>query len=172
VQRLAIPAHYNELYNCEWAWVHGPLSLQAEWQGTYIDQLGGDPVFLHGCYAFVSYFLTGEHRSYSRNRGIFDKVQVLAPFLRLERDSVLFRGPGAWELAARFSYLDFDDRNLPLGPDGQLLGDRAFGYTLGLNWYLNDNTRLMFDYNYTILDNPNFGHSVASGYATRFMLFW
>ena len=47
-------------------------------------------------------------------------------------------GPGAWELAARYSYLELDSS----GIDGGILHD----WTLGLNWYLSHNVRAMLGY--------------------------
>ena len=45
-------------------------------------------------------------------------------------------GWGAWELAARWSYLDFSDVN------GQQLND----LTVGWNWYWNPHTRMMLNW--------------------------
>jgi phosphate-selective porin OprO/OprP len=172
INTITLNAYYYQLYNVEWAWVRGPFSAQAEWYGSYVDQIGGGPVFLHGCYAFVSYFLTGEHRAYDKKRGAFGQTKVLSPFLRMEKDGCLFCGPGAWEIAGRFSYLDFDNRNIPPGPQGQRVGDRLCAWTLCLNWYLTDNTRVIAEYDYYVLDNPNFGHSTGSTYAARLIVFW
>ena len=169
---IEIPASANRLYNLEWAWVHDSFTMQAEWIATQIDQIDGPPVFLQGCYVMASYFLTGEHSHYSRTRGAFGKTKILSPFLLLSEKGCCAFGPGAWQVVGRISYLDFDDRGIPKDSEGQLVGDRLYGYTIALNWYLNDNTRLMLDYNYTVLDNPNFGHSVANTYTGRFMLFW
>ena len=50
---------------------------------------------------------------------------------------------GAWELAGRYSVIDLNDR---LGfKDGIAGGDQTV-YTAGLNWYVNRNVRVMFNY--------------------------
>ena len=49
-------------------------------------------------------------------------------------------GCGAWEVAARYSYIDLDRARID--------GDRLDDVTFGLNWYLNPNMRVMFNYIY------------------------
>jgi phosphate-selective porin OprO/OprP len=63
---------------------------------------GKAPLLWGGC-AQLSYFLTGEERRYVDRQSVFGRVAI--------RDPVSFgRGTwGAWELTARYSYLDFDD---------------------------------------------------------------
>jgi len=67
-------------------------------------------------------------------------------------------GPGAWELAARLSYLNLNDD----GVDGGRLRD----LTLGLNWYLNPNVRMMWNY---VLADPSDGGDV-SAFMWRFQI--
>jgi len=54
---------------------------------------------------------------------------------------------GAVELAARFSLADFASSNLPVSstPTKSSMGTILYEGTLGLNWYLNDYTRLMLN---------------------------
>jgi phosphate-selective porin OprO/OprP len=47
-------------------------------------------------------------------------------------------GPGAWEVAVRYSHLDLNS--------GGINGGIEDGVTLGLNWYLNTNLKIQFDY--------------------------
>ena len=47
-------------------------------------------------------------------------------------------GLGAWELLARVSHRDLDGRTVR--------GGRLTDYTGGLGWYLNPNTRVIFNY--------------------------
>ena len=90
-----------------------------------------NPVF-HSIYVMGSYVLTGEHRAYRPRVGAFGTVRPDRPFL------FAAGGWGAWEATARYSYLNLDSA----GINGGVLHD----YTTGLNWYLNDNARVMFNY--------------------------
>jgi phosphate-selective porin OprO/OprP len=92
----------------------------------------GDPCY-KGFYAQAGYFLTGEVRPYNRATGVFDRVKPLKNFR--END-----GLGAWEVAARYSYLDLGQQEI--GPSHGELND----VTLGLNWYLNPMIRVMWNY--------------------------
>ena len=123
----------------EAAGVFGPFSVQGEYVHTFVDSdIADDPEF-SGYYAFVSWFVTGEHRNYKVGEGKFDRVKVKNNFLTGNG------GFGAWELAARYSHIDLDDN----GATGGELGD----VTAGVNWYLNPNTRLMLNYVHADLDN-------------------
>ena len=57
-------------------------------------------------------------------------------------------------MTARFAHLDLQDSDTPQGPAGQLVGIRLAETTVGMNWYLADHFRLMFNYSYAILDEP------------------
>lgn len=113
----------------EAALVHGPFSVQAEAITTGIDREDHGDLDLSGFYVFGSYFLTGEHRAYKG--GSFSRVKPINNF-----DG---KGNwGAWEVAARYSYLELEDDDY---------GDQELdGITAGLNWYLNPNMRVMWNY--------------------------
>ncbi len=134
------------LYGAELAWVHGPLSVQAEYLLTHIDDgvlvpsnvaLGN--VDCHGYYVFVSYFLTGENRPYDTSVAGFGRVKPYENFWLVRTADGNCFGHGAWELAARFSNVDLSNAN----------GGNMDQVTLGVNWYWNPNMRLMFDYVWT-----------------------
>jgi len=172
VKNISIAANQWQLYNAETAAVFGPLSLQAEINASTIDQIGGGPVFLYGWYAQASWFLTGEHRGYDRREGKFAAVRVRSPFVCAASKPNLGVGPGAWEMTARFGYLDFSNANLPLQPNGLRQGNSLSQTTFGLNWYLNDHTRFMFNYVWAIPVDPNFGPSYAHAVFFRTQVAW
>ena len=129
----AIAAEATHLFGPELALVYGPLSLQTEYQFANVDlEEGGssDPSF-SGFYVYGSYFLTGENRRYSTKSGSFDMVKPKKNFKWGE-------SLGAIELAARYSALDLADEDIS--------GGRLQDTTVGVNWYLNPNMRIMLNY--------------------------
>ena len=129
-----IAAENHQLLDVEYAWIRGPLSFQTEFVVVPVTQTGGPDLTFHSGYAYVSYFLTGESRPYIKQLGIFDRVIPFENFFRVQtEDCRVATGRGAWEVAARWSYIDLTDENI----QGGVLHD----ITLGLNWYLNPYTR-------------------------------
>jgi phosphate-selective porin OprO/OprP len=168
---ITIPSNNQLLFNLQSALVLGPLSFQAEWTATYISQIGGSPVYLDGMYVYASYFLTGEYREYITKDGWFGGVHVLSPFLPVRGEHKVARGPGAWEVAARFAWTNFTNPNIPPS-NGLQDGGRLSELTLGVNWWLNDYTRIMFNYLHVVPVNPNFGPSWGDEYVVRSEIFW
>jgi phosphate-selective porin OprO/OprP len=122
-----------DLFNGELAWVHGPLSFQGEYTHALVNRNeGGSNVDFWGAYAQVSYFLTGEHRVYEPGNGRFGRVKPNASLNPAKGDW------GAWEIAARYSYLDLDDSNVR--------GGKLWDASAGINWYLFPNARIMLNY--------------------------
>ncbi len=116
----------------ETAWVNGPFSLQGEYMKAMADGKGAQQdVDFDGWYVQGSYWLTGENRNYSRGSGTFGYVNPIDNF---GKDG----GLGAWELAARYSELDLNDKNIE--------GGKLENITVGLNWHLNPNARVMWNY--------------------------
>ena len=168
VPNVQVAATGNRLVNLQSAVLLGPLSFQAEWTATRIDQIGGRPVVFQGAYVMASYFVTGEHRGYDRKAGTFTHPRVHSEFLC--KDGVA--GPGAWELTARLAWLDFDSSNLPLSARGLEVGSRLTTITLGVNWYLTDTARVMVNYVRSLPTDPNFGSSTADAFTVRTAFFW
>lgn len=137
----------------EAALVFGPLSLQGEYALADTEgRTSREPEF-GTWYGQASYFITGEHRPYKRATGLFDRVKPDRNF----HDGK--GGWGAWELALRRSEADLNDR-----ADG-VAGGRLRDHTLGLNWYLNPNTRVLW--NYVRADLRNMPHD-ADIFMVRF----
>ncbi len=126
-------------FNGEVAGVLGPWSLQGEYVQTDVNRTdGSEDVDFSGWYVFGSWFLTGESRVYDVEDGAFDRVKP---------KSVLGKGGyGAWELAARYSSIDLDDKNI--------IGGKEDNITVGVNWYPTSHTRLMFNYIYVDAETP------------------
>ena len=134
----------NDLYlvNAELALVHGAFSFQSEYFYSNAQSDAGRDVEFDGIYAQASYFITGEHRPYKKSAGTFDKV---SPNRNFFLGGV--QGPGAWEVAIRYSRIDLDDADI--------MGGREHNITAAVNWYLNPNARIMFNYVYGDIDSPS-----------------
>ncbi len=143
----------------EWAFVRGPLFLMAEYgfaeandvttsATTFVSNSKikagtnlGDCWF-NGGYIQATYFLTGESRTYDRRLGRLGTNYITSPFTpfyftRGEDGGWLF-GRGAWEVAARYNYLNLDDKGIQ--------GGISHAVELGVNWYLNTNLKIQFEY--------------------------
>jgi phosphate-selective porin OprO/OprP len=161
-------ANCYQLYNVQAAGVLGSFSIQGEWSAAQVQQTNAGGVFVHGAYLYGTYFLTGEHRGYNRTRGSFDAVNVFRPLIRDRTDPR--GGFGAVELAARLGFLDFDDTNLPPDVNGMPSSTKLYEATVGVNWYLNRNTRIMLNYTAAIPDRMT--TTVAHTFGLRTAIFW
>src|SRR5690606_35884565 len=121
---------------------------------------GGPGLFFDAFMMQVSYFLTGEHRPYNRYMGIHDRMIPFCNFFRVRtRDEGIQMGSGAWEVAARYSWINLTDRNI--------LGNDLQDFTFGLNWYLNPYLRCKFNYVRAFLDDPLEGRSTTNAFGLR-----
>ena len=128
-----LPVSDTNVFGAELAWIHGPFSLQSEYTHSLVNgDNGQENVDFWGAYAQVSYFLTGEHRVYEPEYGRFGRVKPKANFDPSEGTW------GAFEIAARYSYLDLDDRSVR--------GGKLSDVTAGINWHLFPNARIMLNY--------------------------
>lgn len=109
----------------ELAGVWGPWSLQGEYLHTAVERSGREDVRFDGWYVLGSWFIAGGQRDYDAKNGTFDPVRPRGAW-------------GAWELAVRYSVLDLQD--------APITGGEEHNWTLGLNWYVNRNTRLMLNW--------------------------
>ncbi len=94
------------LVNAELALVYGPFSFQSEYFYSNAQSDTGRDVEFDAFYAQASYFITGEHRPYKTSAGAFDKV---VPNRNCFIGGALgpgVHGPGAWEIAIRYSRID------------------------------------------------------------------
>lgn len=148
----------------------GPVQIVAEYQNVWLNRIGGGDLHFHGSYAYVSYFLTGEHVPWNRKSGTLGRVKPFENFFLVHRcHGGTGWGLGAWQLAARYSFADFSDRDIQGGVGESL--------TAGLNWYWTPYARMQFNYIYgeitdndlnTVAGAPNFGHYHILG--TRLMV--
>lgn len=78
--------------------------------------------------AYAGWLITGERPGFSSRSGVWGTTRVARP--------VTDGGIGAWELATRWDKYDFTDA---------ARGGEGDAWTLGVNWYLNNWSRVMFN---------------------------
>ncbi len=139
----------NTLLSFEAAWVQGPFSLQGEWKHAWINPstAGADRSQIDGAYVQASWFLTGENRVYKTSSGAFGRVTPRRSF------DPQNGGWGAFELAARYSWMDINDPDLNAAATGGGGGGKEQNVTAGINWYLFSNLRLTANYVYANVSN-------------------
>lgn len=127
-----IAADGVSLIDPEVALVFGPFSVQGEYMKASVDSTAQNDPGFSGYYVYASYFITGEHRRYKTSSGSFSRVKPRNNFHSKKG------GAGAWEIAVRLSSLDLNDEGIS--------GGKEDNTTVGVNWYLNPNTRVMLNY--------------------------
>jgi phosphate-selective porin OprO/OprP len=178
------------LMGLEALYIRGPFSLQAEYGWNWVNNVVGvvqnststgfvpfaaaQNYMFNGGYIQLAYTLTGENRAYDKRGGTLareyfsKKGPSSNAWVVRDGDGCLDCSWGAWEIAARFSYVDLTSG---VGLN-RIQGGIMDGITLGLNWYLNNNLNVMFDWAY---DNrydvptgtPSFASTVP-GYTSGF----
>jgi phosphate-selective porin OprO/OprP len=128
------------LLGLEAAAMYGPWSIQSEYARSKVARDTGTDLDFDAFYVQMGWTLTGESRTYKGSDGEFKR-------LKPKHDFSLAKGTwGAWELAARYDQVDLNDADI--------FGGEQKRATLALNWYLNENVRLMADYSRSFdLDN-------------------
>ncbi|MEN4904312.1 porin [Luteimonas sp. TWI1437] len=124
-------ADHGQGYGLELLGVRGPFWGYGEWGRREVAGFGGAGRFdvAHEAWALsAGWFLSGASPAFAARTGTWSRVKVAQP--------VTAGGPGAWELKARYENVDY--RELPAGGTGDAL-------TVGVNWYLNDFSRVMLD---------------------------
>jgi phosphate-selective porin OprO/OprP len=156
----------------EYASNWGPWQFQAEWTGSFIpeartilnpsDNAGLQPLnteisnyFTQGAYCEVMYALTGEARAYNRKQAVLDRYVPRNNFFRIGEGGRISTSEGAWQIGARYDWVCLDNQ----GVNGGVLN----GLTLGLNWIMNPNARMYFNYDYTYRDFVNSRGKNGSG---------
>lgn len=127
------------LFGLEAAYLSGPLSVQGEYTQSSVDDAADSSFGAY--YLQFAYTLTGESRGYKTSDGVFESIKPSAAYGSGS-------GSGAWELVARHSAIDLSD-----GGGAALGGGEISSNTLGLNWYLNSNVRVMFNLDSTELED-------------------
>lgn len=129
-------ANLYQLGGFEFVAARGPWNVQAEYNLAAVNSDRNGHLFFWGGYVYVSWLITGEHRPYNRKTAVNNRIVPLRDFLSSDR------GPGAWEVAARLTYVDLNS--------GPVIGGRLYNVTGAVNWYLSANCRFTFNYIHSI----------------------
>ncbi len=120
----------------------GSFHAQGEYFDYSISRFALPDLHFKGGYVQAGYILTGEKRKYSSSSGSLGGVNPANPFFWDMTGST-----GAWEFAARYSYVDLND--------SAVFGGTQENITVGLNWYLNENMRMMFNWIHGTVQKTN-----------------
>jgi phosphate-selective porin OprO/OprP len=156
----------------EFAMVWGPWTVQSEYFGVWVSDatvpltppnVNFGTCFFQSAYVEVLYFLTGEHRPYSKFGGsgaAFGRVIPHSNFFWVPGYAGSIWTSGAWQVGARYSWLDLNSKGV--------LGGVAHDVTLGLNWFLNPNMKVQWNYSVSHRDVEGGGSDgIIHGFGTR-----
>lgn len=133
----------------------GPFTLQSEYTAVWVtdatapitppaSRVNLGTAFYQAYYVEMLYFLTGEHRVYNRRYPAFGRVVPHENFFFVDGECGRLLGRGAWQVAARYSYLDLADKGINGG--SQSNGATIHDVTFGINWFLNPNMKVQWNY--------------------------
>lgn len=138
------------IFAVETAYAIGPVTLQAEYATVKLDnthlvagaQQGSD---LQAYYLQAGWFVTGEKTVYQKDRGAFSKPKKIGKW-------------GAVEVAARYNFVENKDQSLTANPCATGTSEcQVQSITLGVNWYVKPNARVMLNYYLAEADIGNTG---------------
>ncbi len=148
-----LQANYQGVVNPEILLNYGPFSIQAEYNGTLVQDITNIiqtptqtnvPVnhkdyYAQGAYVEALYFLTGEFRPYNRYEAVPWRVLPYRSFFFVRGlDGRNLFSSGAWQVGVRYSHLNLNNNGI--------YGGELDAVTLGLNWYLNPNFKIQWNY--------------------------
>jgi phosphate-selective porin OprO/OprP len=147
-------AHYQDIVVPEMMFQWGSLFVQSEFQanwtrgastvsGTYTNPtlpVGTNmgTLFFYSYYVQVGYFLTGESKAYDYQKGLVGRIIPYENAFATHTSKGNIFGTGAWQVLGRFQQLDLNSK--------EMTGGRLTDFTFGLNWFLNPNMKIQFNY--------------------------
>lgn len=151
----------------ELALTHGPLKLQAEHVSEQFDGEGFDRS-LHAWYASINWLVTGETFASTYKEGMFGRLHPVRAFTSGGE------GWGAVQLGARYSHFDGGDFVVGNAVGSGVLdagrSARFDAWTLGAQWILTPNVRLVANYMHTEFDTPVTVSAMVSGASKTYTL--
>jgi phosphate-selective porin OprO and OprP len=144
VRSAQMIAREQQIVGLEALWLYRSLSLQTEYMATRVSEKGGDDWDYDGFYLMGSYFPGGYQRELKRG----------------ETRRVKPGTDGLWELVARYGELDVRQNGI---------GSTAAVTTLGANYYVNNDFRVMLNVKYADVAG-SVRHEETDGYAVSVRL--
>jgi phosphate-selective porin OprO/OprP len=139
-------------------WIHGPLKLQGEYMKSTTERYRTGVDGFSGSAGYVSavWNITGENFGYKAG----------VPTTPLPNNP----GSGMWQVGLRYDTIDLNDGSLAPGATPTaapivrgVLGGEMDTLTLGVNWYLRSNFKLML--NYVKVDSSRYIGRTSATYA-------
>lgn len=116
----------------------GSLHVTGEYMTTVVDRQNNSNLNFQGGYVQAAYFLTGEHEAWDREAGRLLRPKPFEKFFLVSKgNGDIGRGWGAWQVAARWSTLSLNDKDIH--------GGSQDNWTLGLNWYWTPYSKVVFN---------------------------
>lgn len=137
----------------------GPVYINHELMWAVVNDAGVGRTDLYSGYVEAGWFLTGEHRRYDRKVGTFMDLTPFTNFWLVPG----CRGAGAWEIAARWSFVDFSN-----APNASKYNSAA----VALNWYWNPRTRFQLNWIQPFTSGAPLGTTYSSILAGRLALYF
>ncbi|MCS7047519.1 MAG: porin [Gemmataceae bacterium] len=154
---VVIEADNQDVICPEVALQWGQFSMQAEYCVNWFARtrfpagVEQGTTFFHSAYVQVLYFLTpGDYVTYNTKLGsgpAFARVIPQRPFYWVRGPGHNIFSSGAWQIGARYSWIDLDNKTVQAGTLHDL--------TLGLNWYLNANIKFQWNLSLAYRDAAN-----------------
>ncbi len=145
-----------DIVGVEGAFVAGPWSVQGEWVKGMYEVSGSSSDFDVTAWRVLgAYSITGESKGYNRSKANFSRPTPEANY---------GDGDGQGMLEAVLAYDEFDnDRH---GSTSVVTGSEVDQWTVGLNWWLNPNTKVAINY----FDSRIHGIGDLDGVVMRFQI--
>lgn len=146
----------------------GSFGVVSEYQVTHVGRGSqGSQLTFEGAYVEAGYFLTGEYQPIDRKSGTIGRVKPLENFFLVRTcDDEIGGGWGAWQVVARYSYLDLSN--------GNITGGDETNFTFGMNWWWNSHSRVQFNYIHAQIDDRGPINGYTGGrsdiFGARFMV--
>jgi phosphate-selective porin OprO/OprP len=156
---LAHPVTGGYVVDVETAATYRNLFWQGEFYRYQVNRAQLANADFVGGYGELSWTVTGETHRYNPQAASYFRIFPKHPF------SLTDGGWGAWELAARISYVGLNSNFIPgtalSGAPAAVDGGRQTAYEFGVNWYPNDLVRFLL--NFSHVDYVKYNGAAVAG---------